>query len=89
MNINLKYYEIIYLFKKDYNFTDFITDLYNMRLEYPPKKTNDPMNYIAKIIMNSLYGRFGMSDYFDEVLILGEKEYLKFEALSNKKVLKF
>jgi len=27
----------IYL-KKDYIFTDFITDLYNMRLEYPPKK---------------------------------------------------
>ena len=38
--------------------------------------------------MNSLYGRFGMSDYFDEVLILGEKEYLKFEALSNKKSIK-
>jgi hypothetical protein len=47
-----------------------------MRLKYP--KT-DPMNYIAKILMNSSYGRFGMDDRFDEIRIMNEKDYKKFE----------
>lgn len=47
-----------------------------MRLNYP--KTN-PMNYIAKIIMNNLYGRFGMDDQFTFTQIVNKKDYLNFE----------
>jgi hypothetical protein len=49
-------FEIIkgYTFDKGYPFKDFINDLYQIRLNYPK---SDPLNYIAKIIMNSLYGR--------------------------------
>lgn len=48
-------YEILrgYIFEKEYIFKDYVNDLYSLRLEYP--KT-DPMNYIAKILLNYLYG---------------------------------
>jgi hypothetical protein len=41
-----------------------------MRLTYPK---SDPMNYIAKINMNSLYGKFGMRDEFDITTIIAAK----------------
>ena len=48
-----------YYFSKYENlFQDYIGTLYNLRLEFD--KTH-PMNYTAKLLMNSLYGRFGMS----------------------------
>jgi len=50
-----------YLFKKQNIFEDYINILYKMRLDYPK---SDPMNYIAKLLLNSLYGRFGMNDNF-------------------------
>jgi len=50
-----------YTFESYFIFDKFVSDLYKIRLEYPK---SDPMNYIAKIIMNSLYGRFGMDDNF-------------------------
>lgn len=65
-----------YTFEKGYIFTDFIKTLYNMRLEYPK---SDPLNYIAKIIMNSLYGRFGMDDQFTSSVIVDKDDYTKFE----------
>jgi len=43
--------------KKENIFKEFIDDLYELRLSYP--KTY-PMNMIAKLLMNSLYGRFAM-----------------------------
>jgi DNA polymerase elongation subunit (family B) len=54
-----------------------------MRLKYP--KTN-PLNYISKIIMNSLYGRFGMKDSFEDLLILNQKDYKKFEKKFNQSI---
>ena len=50
-------------------FKDIITKLYSMRIKY---SKSDPMNYIAKILMNSLYGRFGMADTFNEINIIDE-----------------
>jgi DNA polymerase elongation subunit (family B) len=50
--------------------------LYQLRLNYP--KT-DPLNYIAKLLMNSLYGRFGMIDLFPDITIFdNKKSYLDF-----------
>jgi len=65
-----------YTFEKGYIFTDFISTLYDIRLQYP--KSN-PLNYISKIIMNSLYGRFGMDDQFTSTQIVHKEDYLKFE----------
>ncbi len=44
-----------------------------MRLTYPK---GDPMNYIAKILMNSLYGRFGLNPLLPENQFI-DKDLLK------------
>jgi hypothetical protein len=61
-----------YTFEKGYIFKEYVDNLYNLRLNYPK---SDPMNYIAKILLNSLYGRFGMDDNFSEVQII-HKDYI-------------
>jgi hypothetical protein len=52
-------FEIIrgYQFETGEIFSDYINKMYNLRLEYA---TGTPMNLIAKLLMNSLYGKFGM-----------------------------
>ena len=39
-----------------YPFKDYITDLYKKRLEY--KESNNPMQQVVKLLMNSTYGKF-------------------------------
>jgi len=70
MNFGYKF-KIIkgYTFNKGRPFNNFIEDLYKLRLKYPK---SDPMNYIAKLFMNSLYGRFSMNDNFNEIRIVNE-----------------
>jgi len=46
-----------YQFEKGYIFKEYIETMYNLRLEYDK---SHPMNLIAKLLMNSLYGKFGM-----------------------------
>jgi len=75
----LKYYGVIRLNLIIY-LINFVIELYKIRLDYP--KT-DPMNYIAKIILNSLYGRFGMDDNFVISSIMNKKDYDKFEKLDK------
>lgn len=43
-----------------------------MRTSYPK---SDPMNYIAKILLNSLYGRFGMGELRGSYEIITRKEF--------------
>jgi hypothetical protein len=64
-----------YTFKADFTFKAFVEDLYKIRLSYPK---SDPMNFIAKIILNSLYGRFGMDDNFIYNYIVSKADYPKF-----------
>jgi hypothetical protein len=45
-------------------------------MNYPK---SDPMNYLAKILLNSLYGRFGMDDNFTEVNVIHKNYYPDFE----------
>ena len=52
----LKIYKIINYKKKEIIFKDFVEDMYNKRL----KSESSIENKIYKLIMNSLYGRFGM-----------------------------
>lgn len=47
-----------YYYEKTCNpFTDFVTDLYKKRQDY--KLLGSPMEFVCKILMNSLYGKFG------------------------------
>jgi hypothetical protein len=73
-----------YTYKKANIFKNFISDLYNIRLQYPK---DNPMNYIAKIIMNSLYGRLGMNDNFIESIFIPKDSYLKYEEMNFERIL--
>jgi DNA polymerase type B, organellar and viral len=61
-----------YLFEKENIFKNYVDLLYNLRQTY---NSDDPMNFIAKILLNSLYGRFGMDDNFDNITIV-HKDFL-------------
>ena len=61
-----------YTFDSEIVFDKYVDTLYELRLKYP--KTN-PMNYIAKILMNSLFGRFGMSDNHPEIAFVDKDEF--------------
>lgn len=61
-----------YVFEKENIFKNYVDFLYTLRSKYP--KT-DPMNFITKILMNSLYGRFGMNNNFDNIEVI-HKDYL-------------
>jgi|SRR5580658_3646541 hypothetical protein len=67
-----------YTFKTKQNknvFNQYVETLYKLRSEYP---RSHPLNLIAKLLLNSLYGRFGMNDDFPNIEILTEKELDKF-----------
>jgi DNA polymerase type B, organellar and viral len=64
-----------YTFSKGFIFNKFISDLYNLRLNYPK---DHPMNYIAKLFMNSGYGRFGMDDNFSNIEIISNDSFNKY-----------
>ena len=46
-----------YKFIPDLVFTDYVNKMYSLRMEFPKEH---PMNLIAKLLMNSLFGKFGM-----------------------------
>jgi hypothetical protein len=46
-----------FLFKSDDIFSKYVEDLYSLRQQYAK---SDPMNFIAKLLLNSLFGRFAM-----------------------------
>jgi DNA polymerase type B, organellar and viral len=55
-------------------FEGYINTLYNFRLKYP--KSN-PLNLIAKLLLNSLYGRFGMIDKFPDITVFNNYKLFK------------
>jgi DNA polymerase type B, organellar and viral len=65
-----------YTFNSDIIFKDYVDFLYILRSQYD--KSN-PMNFIAKILMNSLYGRFGMDDNFSEINVIHKDYFPDFE----------
>ena len=52
-----------YQFFRGNIFNGWLEEQYKLRTSYPKSQ---PMNYIGKILLNSLYGRFGMTDHFLE-----------------------
>ena len=79
-------FEIIkgYQFEQGNIFSKYVTKMYNLRLHYPK---GTPMNLVAKLLMNSLYGKFGMKlektlvDIFNLNL---STDRIAFKALTDK-----
>jgi hypothetical protein len=60
-----------YLFDKANIFNDYITTLYEIK---KASHKDDPMYLISKLLMNSLYGRFGMEPVIESSLIINDDE---------------
>jgi hypothetical protein len=69
-----------YKFEKAVNFKDYVDFLYKLRLQYPK---SDPLNLIAKILLNSLYGRFGMHQISICYEIILKEDFDKIENIEN------
>jgi DNA polymerase type B, organellar and viral len=61
-----------YFFDAKPIFKEFIDSLYNLRMQYPK---GSPMNLIAKLIMNSLFGRFGMNPIVERQVFCSWEEF--------------
>lgn len=75
-----------YTFDKQFIFSDYVDFLYSFRLKY---NKSDPLNHLAKILLNSLYGKFGMDDNFTEVSIIHKDYFPDFENKYLDSVLNF
>src|SRR6267142_159046 len=64
-----------YKFQRKNIFKDYVTTLYNLRSQYPK---GHPLNLITKLLLNSLYGRFGMIDSFPTIEIIDKNESIEF-----------
>lgn len=62
--------------KEDYIFSDYVNDLYKIRKE----SKNKSMNQIAKLLMNSLYGRFGMKILLESTKFISEDELKRIKS---------
>ena len=76
-----------YKFKLKNIFKSYVGVLYNLRLQYPKLH---PLNLIAKLLLNSLYGRFGMIDKFPNITIFKDfKFFNKWFKIYNEDVIDF
>ena len=72
-------YKSYYKFDKAIIFKDYVNCLYTKRLE----NKNNALNSILKLLLNSLYGRFGMSLNFNKTLIIDlVKDYKLYQILN-------
>jgi hypothetical protein len=76
-------FEVIkgYQFERGNIFKDYVNKMYNLRLQYPK---GDALNLIAKLLLNSLYGKFGMKDETTKMVILENMNDLDKEIISVK-----
>ena len=58
--------------KSEIIFKDYVDSMMGLRLSYT--KSN-PMNLTAKLLLNSLYGRFGLNTAFSDTMFLTKKEF--------------
>ena len=82
----LKDYDITinsgFLFKNKDIFSSFVEEFYSLRMKYPK---SDPMNYICKLIMISLYGRFAMKAIFYKIKFI-DRDLNIFKFLENNNI---
>lgn len=69
-------FEILWGYKFDSTnlFKGYVDTLYQLRSKFTREH---PLNLIAKLLLNSLYGRFGMDDLFSTIEIITRKEFIK------------
>ncbi len=70
--------------KKGYIFKDFITELYEKRLNYK-KEGNKGMESLVKLMLNSLYGRFAIKSESNKIKIKDSSEYKEYIQDHNNK----
>lgn len=75
-----------YKFQRKNIFKDYVTNLYRLRSQY--LKSN-PLNLIAKLLLNSLYGKFGMIDSFPSIDIMDISDFIKFEEKFSDDIMDF
>jgi hypothetical protein len=76
-----------YKFDNKNIFKGYVDTFYQLRLKFP--KTN-PLNFIAKLLLNSLYGRFGMIDSFIEIIVFNLfKDFKLWYDIHNEDVIQF
>jgi len=86
MDINLIFYEVINLNQKNI-FKGFVGTLYQLRLKFIK---GHPLNLVSKLILNSLYGRFGMIDEFPNITIFKNfNSFKKWYDNHNEDVIQF
>ena len=81
--ITIKFYAVI-LSKKKYIFTDYVTDIYKYKSSSNTSE-NRPLKPISKLLLNSLFGRFGLKIYQSTLTMKGRKNIRnKRNKLRNK-----
>ena len=75
----IKIHRTLYYKRTFFPFRNFVKDLYAKRLEY--KKKGSPMELVTKLLMNSLYGKFGQRRMTDVQVI----DYLNLSEEETKK----
>lgn len=76
MKFNYKFKVIRgYIFEKDYIFIDYVDYLYNWKAN---NLKNSPKYIISKLLLNSLYGRFGMNQEMNQHIITNNKNSLNY-----------
>jgi hypothetical protein len=60
-----------YLFDKHDVFKEFIDEIFKIKQKHTP---NDPWYIISKLLLNSLYGKFGQNPQFDKHVIINVDE---------------
>ena len=62
-----------YLFSKENLFTSYVDNIYKIKVS---SEKGSPWYIISKLLLNSLYGRFGMSPFLEEHKILTDNEVM-------------
>lgn len=71
-----------YIFEQRYVFNDYVDRLYNMKSQVTK---DNPLYTVSKLLLNSLYGRFGMKPEIEEHIIIDNEKSNDFSL--NYKVL--
>ena len=83
--ILIKVYKTHYYLENCKPFKDYVSDLYSKRLQY--KSEDNPLQLICKLMLNSLYGKFGQKFLGKENTIhescVREKELKRFSSINK------
>jgi hypothetical protein len=66
-----------YLFEEANIFSEYVDYLYKLKVNSPPKS---PDYIISKLLLNTLYGRFGMNPHMESHLIVSNEETLELNS---------